>query len=108
MRVEDNKAPELLKCAISSMAQICVKKHHNVAFYKPILTKMSIWSKKGCIISLAEYSALPRTRGGAANPAPATNITNTLKGVFLFLPPAKPLPKTGTAIAAPISCLPLR
>ncbi|MEA4395062.1 hypothetical protein VBQ49_25040, partial [Klebsiella pneumoniae] len=29
------------------------------------------------------------------------NITNTLKGVFLFLPPAKPLPKTGTAIAAP-------
>ncbi|WP_206745215.1 hypothetical protein, partial [Klebsiella pneumoniae] len=66
VRVEDNKAPELLKCAISSMAQICVKKHHNVAFYKPILTKMSIWSKKGCIISLAEYSALPRTRGGAA------------------------------------------
>ncbi len=42
------------------------KKHHNMAFYKPILTKMSIWSKKGCIISLAEYSALPRTRGGAA------------------------------------------
>ncbi|CDL64138.1 hypothetical protein [Klebsiella pneumoniae IS39] len=39
MRVEDNKAPELLKCAISSMAQICVKKHHNMAFYKPILTK---------------------------------------------------------------------
>ncbi|EPK1903733.1 hypothetical protein MBO80_003312, partial [Klebsiella pneumoniae] len=36
-----------------------------------------------------------------SNPAPATNITNTLKGVFLFLPPAKPLPKTGTAIAAP-------
>nr|MDQ6121059.1 hypothetical protein [Klebsiella pneumoniae subsp. pneumoniae] len=25
VRVEDNKAPELLKCAISSMAQICVK-----------------------------------------------------------------------------------
>ncbi len=22
------------------------KKHHNMAFYKPILTKMSIWSKK--------------------------------------------------------------
>ena len=43
-----------------------------------------------------------------SNPAPATNIINTLKGVFLFLPPAKPLPKTGTAIAAPISCLPLR
>ncbi|CDN08142.1 hypothetical protein SB30_300001 [Klebsiella quasipneumoniae subsp. similipneumoniae] len=43
-----------------------------------------------------------------SNPAPATNIINTLKGVFLFLPPATPLPKTGTAIAAPISCLPLR